>query len=88
MMKDLKDLMTLITKCLEQNSAERNTWFVNFSGHVNQLTISYYMCGWDTEANKTGNEDRCTVKLTEEGIQEAYWFIANREQTAFRTTIL
>jgi len=74
-MKNLNDLMTLITKCLEQNGEhERNHWFIDFSGHVNQLSIRRWKHGW--EMGRTSED--CIVRLTEDGIQEAYWFLANR----------
>jgi len=79
-MKNLQDLMSLTTKCLEQsiNRHNSNEWFVSFSGHVNRLDISFYLGGWDLADGKGRDKDRCDVYLDEAGIQEAYWFITNR----------
>ena len=81
-MKNLQDLMELTTKCLEQSISPSNSneWFVSFSGHVNRLDISFYLGGWDLGNGKSKGEgaDKCNVTLDEAGIQEAYWFIANR----------
>ena len=69
--------MTLITNCLEQNGGNgRNHWFVDFSGHVSKLSIRNYRAGWSSKTDATYEE--CNIYLTEEGIQEAYWFLANR----------
>jgi hypothetical protein len=80
-MKDLQDLMSLITKCLEQNNSIHNNsqWFVSFSGHVNRLDVAYYQGGWElcTKHGRAGG-DSCDVTLDEDGIQEAFWFITNR----------
>lgn len=76
-MKNLNDLMTLIAKCLEQNGKNgRNHWFVDFSGHVNKLNLRRYRVGWTPKTDDMYEE--CSIYLTEEGIQEAYWFLANR----------
>ena len=76
-MKNLNDLMTLITKCLEQNGKNgHNHWFVDFSGHVSKLSLRLYRVGWTPKTDDKYEE--CNIYLTEEGIQEAYWFLANR----------
>ena len=76
-MKNLNDLITLIAKCLEQNGRnERNHWFIDFSGHVGKLSLRLYRGGWTREED--GPYENCDVYLTEAGIQEAYWFLANR----------
>lgn len=79
-MKNLQDLMSLTTKCLEQsiNPDDTNEWFVSFSGHVNRLDISFYLGGWDLAKGAPNNGDKCDVYLDEAGIQEAFWFITNR----------
>lgn len=79
-MKNLQDLMTLITKCVEQNGDCKeylqDQWMIDFSGHVNSMRVDYYQGGYDLR--KDDVYDTCRVYLTEDGIQEMYWFIANR----------
>jgi hypothetical protein len=72
-MKTLKDLFELIAQATSENGKKYNTWFFHFSGHVNHLDIHY-----QTIFELGGRKDGCDVYLTEEGIQEAYWFIKNR----------
>ena len=72
-MKNLKDLFELIAKAVSENGKNYNTWFFDFSGHVNKLRIDHY-----TLFELGGHKKSCDVYLTEEGIQEAYWFIKNR----------
>lgn len=69
-MKTLNDLFGMIALAVESNKAH-NHWFIDFSGHVNKLSIRHYVCGWssDTEPN------RVEFYLDENGIQGAYWFI-------------
>ena len=73
-MKNRADLLNLINLALGENNETNNTWFINFSGHVNRLEITFYLAGWTKEA--VG--ERCAIKLDKDGIQEAYWFIYNR----------
>jgi len=75
-MMKLNDLMGLITIALEENNEDFNTWFIRFSGHVNKLEIDFWRTGWETD--KQYLKEECSVKLDENGIQEAYWFINNR----------
>tara|TARA_R110000803_G_scaffold161704_1_gene225363 strand:+ start:181 stop:456 length:276 start_codon:yes stop_codon:yes gene_type:complete len=90
-MKNLQDLMELTAKCLEQSisTTHSSEWFISFSGHVNGLSITYHQGGWDLsfkmsqhpKAKSTSASfgcPKCDVTLDEAGIQEAYWFIANR----------
>ena len=78
-MKKLSEVVELIGRAMEQNQRDRNTWFIDFSGHVNTLNITYYQCGWKREdIGSWGVKDSCKVYLTEDGIQEAYWFLKNR----------
>lgn len=75
-MKTLKDLFELVAIAVEQNSNYSSDWFIDYSGHVNTMTIKHFMAGWD-ENKDVYNEIR-NVKLDEEGIQLAYWFIKTR----------
>ena len=80
-MKNLTDLMQLITKAIQQNSEYQNDWFFNFSGHVNQLDIKYYFTGWEMD-KKSNHCEWCKIDLSnEEQIQEAYWFIKTKLKT-------
>jgi hypothetical protein len=72
-MKTLSELFGLVAVTVERNQKGSETWFFDYSGHVNKLSIRYHPCGW-----KSGGEShRVNVDfyLTEEGIQGAYWFI-------------
>ena len=86
-MKTTKDLFELIAAATEEDMKRnelrkahpdvdvmRGRWFINYSGHVNKMTISYYPTGWTGD----GSFEKCDVDLTDGGIQEAYWFIKNR----------
>ena len=75
-MMKLNDLMGLVTIALEENTKDFGTWFINFSGHVNTLDMTFYLTGWK-EKNHDINQ-KCRVELDKNGIQEAYWFIKNR----------
>jgi hypothetical protein len=72
-MKTLKDLFELIAQAVSENGKNYNTWFFRFSGHVNHLGIDHH-----TIFEIGGHKNSCDIYLTEEGIQEAYWFIKNR----------
>ncbi len=40
-----------ITKLsLDVNSTRKNTVFINFSGHINQLSVEFYTTGWEYKA--------------------------------------
>jgi len=75
-MKTLKDLFELVAQAVEQNKKERRTWFIDFSGHVNQIKIQYWYIGWKPQY--PASEESLTEELTEDGIQSAYWFIKTR----------
>ena len=54
-----------------------NVFFINFSGHVNQVVIRYY-CVYEYKS-KDNRIERCQGYLNnEEQIQELYWFLKNR----------
>jgi hypothetical protein len=72
-MKTLSELFELVAVAVERNQQRSETWFFDYSGHVNKLSIRYHECGW-----KSGGESHRVIVdfyLTEEGIQGAYWFI-------------
>lgn len=74
-MKDLTDLLALVTEAVQGSSRDSDTWFFSFSGHVNQLEVSFHRAGWKLDDH---HYEDCRAYLTEEGIQELYWFIKNR----------
>lgn len=74
-MKTQQELFELLSEVvIEDKATSRKRWFFSYSGHVNNLSIQYYEFGWESEGRHTD----CDVKLTVEGVQEAYWFIKNR----------
>jgi hypothetical protein len=74
-MKNLTDLFELVAVAVEQNNDfTSKKWFIRYSGHVNQLDISFYFTGWSPDTNPEG----VIFTLNEEGIQGAYWFIKTR----------
>ena len=73
-MKTLSDLFELVAKAVKENH-KYNTWFIDFSGHINTLRAEHYMGGW-SEDNKVSESFRYT--LDEDGIQAAYWAIKTR----------
>ena len=72
-MKTLQELFELMATAAEKNN-KFDHWFFDYSGHVNALSIRYYRGGWEEDSHA----DRLDVKLTEEGIQAAYWFIKTK----------
>lgn len=72
-MKTLKDLFELVAIAVERNSRYEH-FFVDYSGHVNTIRIQYYLGGW----NKESQGDRLEVKLDEDGIQAAFWFLKTK----------
>jgi hypothetical protein len=74
-MKNTQELFELVAKAVEQNQRECSPhWFINYSGHVNNMNIKFYSCGWSDNARYEGNDEY----LTEDGIQSLYWFIKTR----------
>lgn len=87
-MKTLPELFELVAVAVAEDQARssslkanpecehifRGRWFITFHGHVNNLSIQFYRNGWKTDSTSQG----CDVYMTDEGIQEAYWFIKNR----------
>lgn len=57
-----------------------NTWFFDYSGHVNKMDAKMYPIGW----SKTADDKEAGIKpiemsvyVEESGIQLMYWFIYN-----------
>ncbi len=91
-MKTLTDLLELVNKAIEKTNKERelmisigevdtqtlyDVFFIDFSGHVNQVAIRYY-CVYESKS-KDNRIERCQGYLNnEDNIQELYWFLKNR----------
>ena len=83
-MKTLSEVLELVNKAIECNTKKMDVeprnedakWFINYHGHVNELNIRYYPFGWSNEPDVI--VETCAVYLTENGIQEGYWFLYNR----------
>jgi hypothetical protein len=73
-MKTLKDLFELVAVAVERNNTHSEDWFIDYSGHVNKLSIRHYFCGWSKDAHV----DQANFTLDSDGIQGAYWFIKTR----------
>ena len=73
-MKTINDLFELVGKAVNNNLIKSDTWFIDYAGHVNKISIRYYAHGWA--------QDNVPVSLDEylegDGIQSAYWFIKSR----------
>ena len=48
--------MKIMKLALEKNSIEKNTVFVDFSGHTNGLRVQIYENGWKAYENPDYNE--------------------------------
>ena len=75
--------MELVSEAIVANADRKKLsnadMFIEYSPHVNQLSIRFYMTGWKKDAD-SALCDTCRVYLgTPENIQEAYWFIHNRK---------
>ena len=75
-MKTLNDLFALVAQAVGKNQINHNTWFIEYHGHINQIEIRHWKCGWDPKY--PASEQTVRQYLTEEGIQSAYWFIKTR----------
>jgi hypothetical protein len=73
-MKSLGELFELVAMAVSKNQTLTEDWFIDYHGHVNQLSIRYYQCGWKEDYTPESVE----FKLNEDGIQGAYWFIKTR----------
>ncbi len=76
-MKTLQDLLQLQAIAMEKYNKDSGMGmgevFFTFSGHINQMDVSYYPLGWDRRKDATKYE--FTTYLTEEGIQAMYWWM-------------
>jgi hypothetical protein len=71
-MKTLQDLFEIIAVAVERNGKYGDShWFIDYSGHVNKLSVRYYLTGWKLDASPA----KIDAYLNEDGIQAAYWFI-------------
>lgn len=77
-MMTLTDLFQLVAQATEKNGKERKTWFFSYSGHVNKMSVDYYLTGWTTEGRTKGHCEEIEQTLSPEGIQALYWFIHTR----------
>ena len=84
-MKTVTELLELVSKAIERtnklfdNTQENkyDVFFIDFYGHVNQISIRYYQVYKTEDENTT--VQRCRGYLNnEENIQELYWFLKNR----------
>jgi hypothetical protein len=75
-MKTIADLFEIIGTAVSKNSRVCGTWFIDFSGHVNKISISYHLAGWTRGEQNIG--ETATFKMDEDGIQAAYWFIKTK----------
>lgn len=75
-MKTLTELFELVAKAIEASQVYKyaGDWFIDYSGHVNKISIRYYRTGWAAHAIA----ESIDFKLDAEGIQGAYWFIKTR----------
>lgn len=73
-MKTLSELFELVAVAIERNQKGNGHWFIDYSGHVNKLSIRYHLTGWSADSVA----DAVDFYLTEEGIQGAYWFIKSK----------
>lgn len=73
-MKTLKELFELVAVAVERNNFNSEDWFIDYSGHVNKISIRYYLCGW----SKDSQSEQANFTLDSDGIQGAYWFIKTR----------
>jgi hypothetical protein len=72
-MKTLSDLFELVGVAVSKND-KYSHWFIDYSGHVNKISIKHYRGGWKADSN---HYEKADFYLTEDGIQGAYWFIKN-----------
>lgn len=77
-MKTIKDVMELATELMMTNSTS-NSVMVNYSGHVNKLTVDVFEGGYDfcTKNDYVSNTIFSGYLNTEAQIQNAYWSLAS-----------
>ena len=76
-MKTVSDLLELVNQAIltnDKRKAKQNIWFIDFSGHVNSISIRYYLV-----FDKDNHYDSCEGYLSNpDHVQELYYFIKNR----------
>tara|TARA_R110002153_G_scaffold175925_2_gene329174 strand:+ start:1497 stop:1742 length:246 start_codon:yes stop_codon:yes gene_type:complete len=79
-MKTKTELLELVNTAILTNKLFSKTeWFIEFSGHVNVISIRYYSCGWEESNDKNYQTESVRISLdSEDSIQEGYWFLKNR----------
>lgn len=83
-MKTINDVLLLINQAIQNNQATydkelRPQWFLHYHGHVNQITVDYYLTGWERGEESSALKDSCRINLQyDEQVQELYWFVKNR----------
>lgn len=63
-------ILKIIKNSLEINSREKNTAFINYSGHVNELDIRIHKKGWKEYQDADYSKDVYMNNRTSEQIQE------------------
>lgn len=88
-MKTVTELLELVGKAIQKTNyfsdirqpeteTRYNVFFIDFSGHVNQIDISFYSV-YDGITGENSIVDRCKGYLDNENhIQELYYFLKNR----------
>lgn len=75
-MKTLNELFEILGKATNENGENSRHWFIDFSGHVNKMSLRYFRFGWSIEEDVYSETIQQT--LNEDGIQALYWFVATR----------
>mgnify|MGYP003625513630 CR=1 FL=1 len=79
-MKTKTELLELVSMAILTNKlCSKTEWFIDFSGHVNVISIRYYGCGWQDSNDSNYQTESVRISLdSEDTIQEGYWFLKNR----------
>lgn len=85
-MKTIQELMELVNQAIisnaDKNQLTNSQLFIDYSPHINQLSMRFYMTGWKRDNEAPSDACRVNLSIPEE-IQEAYWFIYNRKSFIF-----
>jgi hypothetical protein len=71
-MKTIQDLFAISGEAVMNNCSYKH-WFIDYSGHINKLSIRLYDGGWD--CNRQPSHSLDANLDNDESIQAAYWFI-------------
>lgn len=74
-MKTLTDLFAVAAEAVQENGEGYRTWFIDYSGHVNTMSIKFYFTGWKPQDSP---KEEIRQELSEDGIQVLYYFIKTR----------